>query len=279
MAENAEREVDLEAIFADSGDEGSFDGFEGRSSNNDSDSDVDLLGLEDDDGGPAPGGTDDEEEEARWTDHLSDFPIPDFTAATGLTFNLPYNPNPLDYFVEFVDDNLWDLIVVETNRYARQKLSTSPKRLVNFVPGTLAEIKAFMGINIIMGIAKLPQIALYWSSDDYFGNQGIKKVMSKNRFEKINAYLHFNDSSVEPARGTPGFHRLYKIRRFLPLFWVIVKLSLNLLRIFLLMRVWSVLGGGYHLDSTCLLNLLSTELKFGWRPILVTATFWILMYT
>lgn len=69
-----------------------------------------------------------------------------------------------------------------------------------------------MGINIIMGIAKLPQVALYWSSDDYFGNQGIKKVMSGNRFEEIQRYLHFNDSSVEPARGTPGFDHLYKIR-------------------------------------------------------------------
>ena len=69
-----------------------------------------------------------------------------------------------------------------------------------------------MGINIIMGIAKLPQVVLYWSSDDYFGNQGIKKVMSKNRFEEIGCYLHFIDSSVEPARGTPGFDRLYKIR-------------------------------------------------------------------
>ena len=70
------------------GDEGSFDGFEGRRSNNDSDSDVDLEGLEDDDGGPAPGGTDDEEE-ARWTDHLSDFPIPD-TSQQRLALILTY---------------------------------------------------------------------------------------------------------------------------------------------------------------------------------------------
>ena len=75
-----------------------------------------------------------------------------------------------------------------------------------------AEMKAFIGINIIMGITKLPQVALYWSSDDFFGNQGIKKVMTKNRFEEITCYLHFNDSSVEPTRGTPGFDRLYKIR-------------------------------------------------------------------
>ena len=212
MAENVENEPVLPAVFDDSGDEGSFDGFEGRCRDYDSDSDVDLVGLEDDDGGPAPGGTDDEEEEARWTDHLSDFPIPDFTAASGLNFNLPDIPNPLDYFVEFVDDNLWDLIVVETNRYVGKKLLNSPERLANFVPVTRAEMKAFIGINIIMGITKLPQVALYWSSDDFFRNQGIKKVMTKNRFEEITCYLHFNDSSAEPARGTPGFDRLYKIR-------------------------------------------------------------------
>lgn len=103
---------------------------------------------------------------------------------------------------------------METNRYVRQKLSTSPEHLTNFIPVMRTEINAFMGIpvNIIMGIAKLPQEALYWSSDHYFGNHGIRKVMSENRFEEINTYLHFNDSSVEPARGTPGFDRLYKIK-------------------------------------------------------------------
>ena len=63
-----------------------------------------------------------------------------------------------------------------------------------------------------MGINELPNLALYWSSDDFFGNQGIKKVMPKNRFQEISCYLHFNDSSTEPARGTPGFDHLYKIR-------------------------------------------------------------------
>ncbi|PFX11476.1 Hemicentin-2, partial [Stylophora pistillata] len=55
MAENDEREPDVPAVFYDSGDEGSFDGFEHRRSNNDSGSDVDLEGLEDESGGPAPG--------------------------------------------------------------------------------------------------------------------------------------------------------------------------------------------------------------------------------
>jgi len=39
-----------------------------------------------------------------------------------------------------------------------------------------------------------------------------KKVMSKNRFEEISCFLHFNDSSAEPQRGTDGYGRLYKVR-------------------------------------------------------------------
>ena len=36
-----------------------------------------------------------------------------------------------------------------------------------------------------MGFTKLTWVALHLSSDDYFGNQGIKKVMTKSRFEEI----------------------------------------------------------------------------------------------
>ena len=76
--------MDVVALFGDSGDEESFDGFgEGGSSSND-DSDLDFGGLDaEEDEEDAPDQeeakvpqpshyTDDEEEEARWTAHLSD---------------------------------------------------------------------------------------------------------------------------------------------------------------------------------------------------------------
>ncbi len=56
--------------------------------------------------------------------------------------------------------------------------------LANFVPIICTEIKALLGINISMGINEFPSLALFWSSDDCFGNQGIKKVMSWNRFQE-----------------------------------------------------------------------------------------------
>ena len=49
--------------------------------------------------------------------------------------------------------------MAETNRYAQQQLSQFPERLAKFEPVTCnhAELKAFIGINIIMGMVKLPR--------------------------------------------------------------------------------------------------------------------------
>ena len=33
--------------------------------------------------------------------------------------------------------------------------------------------------------------------------------MTKNRFEETSQYLHFNDSTKEPARGADNFDRLF----------------------------------------------------------------------
>ena len=155
--------------------------------------------------------TDDEEEEARWTDQLIDIQVPDFLAATGINLVLN-NPNELDVFLSFIGDDLWDKMIMESNRYARQQLGD---RFANFRVITRAELKAFIGINIIMGIVRLPNYALYWSNDEFFGNQGIKRVMTKNRFEELSCYLHFSDSSKEPARGDRDYDRLYKVRTVL----------------------------------------------------------------
>ena len=69
-----------------------------------------------------------------------------------------------------------------------------------------------------MEINSLPCTADYWSSDRYIGNEGIKKVMTKNRFEEITRFLHFNDSSVEPSHGDENYDRLYKVRPILTAF-------------------------------------------------------------
>ena len=138
----------------------------------------------------------DEEEDAKWTAHLTDVQVPPFVAASGVNIALD-NPSELEVFFNFLGDDLWDRVVEESNCYAQQKLGD---RFANFHQITHAELKAFIRINSIMGINRLPNYTLFWSKDDFFGNKRIKRVMTKNRFEEISQHLHFSDSTKEPTR-------------------------------------------------------------------------------
>ena len=59
---------------------------------------------------------------------------------------------------------------------------------------TNEEMKAFLGINFVMEINKLPRIAEYWRVDNLIGNDGIQDTMIWNRFCKIRQNLHLADN-------------------------------------------------------------------------------------
>ena len=56
---------------------------------------------------------------------------------------------------------------------------------------TLEEIKAFLGVSVVMGVNILPSISDYWSSNQFLGNEGIQKVKTKNRYEKYQQIFSF----------------------------------------------------------------------------------------
>ena len=98
-------------------------------------------------------------------------------------------------------------MVRETNRFAEQALQGTNK-----VWSTdEAEIKAYMGFTILMGINKLPEIRDYWSSNEYLRYAPIADRISRNRFEEITRYLHFVDNTSLPSRGEEGYSRLQKV--------------------------------------------------------------------
>ena len=77
------------------------------------------------------------------------------------------------------------MIVEQSNLYAHQNGR-------NFTV-TKEELKAFLGINFVMAINKLPTIAEYWRVDNLIGNDGIQNTMFRNRCE-ILQNLHFADN-------------------------------------------------------------------------------------
>ena len=68
-------------------------------------------------------------------------------------------------------------------------------------------MKAFLGINFIMGIDKLPSLEDYWSTDKCIGNDKIQNVMTRTRFQSILQNLHFSNDDNDDKTD-----KSYKIR-------------------------------------------------------------------
>ena len=102
----------------------------------------------------------------------------------------PEHHSPFDVFSAVTNlDALLTLLVHQTNVYAQQKgrqFQTNRE-----------EMRAFLGLNYIMSINKLPTIKSYWECGQYIGNEGIRNVMARARFEEILSNLHFADNSKD----------------------------------------------------------------------------------
>ena len=80
------------------------------------------------------------------------------------------------------------LIVSETNCLVITFLSTIPS-CRPCTPVTVLEMKAFVGMLILMAISKLPCLEMYWSDRGLVSTANIARIMSNNRFEQIFRFL------------------------------------------------------------------------------------------
>ncbi|XP_051170470.1 piggyBac transposable element-derived protein 4-like [Leptopilina boulardi] len=120
---------------------------------------------------------------------------------------------PLDIFFCLLPTEFVDLLVHQTNLYVNQKDNSSKKtKKAKSEPVTREEILTFLGINILMGVKKLPSYRDYWSLNYQLRDTYISSAMSVNRFGFLLTHLHLNDNSKEPKRGHAAYDKLYKIR-------------------------------------------------------------------
>ena len=88
-------------------------------------------------------------------------------------------------FCHFFSDEVWDLITVETNCYANSTIENNPS-IPTWSDTIVEELKAFVGLLILMGIVRLPRLELYWSTNyPLIRTPGISYVMPLKRFEQI----------------------------------------------------------------------------------------------
>lgn len=155
------------------------------------------------------------EDEDEWTDIPNTIQTNFASYPLRSQINIPPNvqlSKPFDYYKLFVTNELIEKMVVETNKHAEEYISShaiKPKsRLNNWHPVTFDEMEKFMGVLMVMGINKLPNLHLYWSKKKCYRNEYIVNLMTRDRFLLLLKFWHFSDNF-------DNGDKLYKIRNVL----------------------------------------------------------------
>lgn len=137
-------------------------------------------------------------------------PVPDFREQNGPAVHVMEleEKTPFEIFSMFFRPSLLEDICFQTNLLATQEGKP-------FKPTDVKEIKTFLGINIFMGMKRLPSYRDYWSTKPDFHDYYISSLMTVNRFGWLLSHVHFNDNSIQPKRGEPNYDKLFKLRPFL----------------------------------------------------------------
>nr|XP_034194807.1 piggyBac transposable element-derived protein 4-like [Osmia lignaria] len=114
----------------------------------------------------------------------------------------------LDLFFVVFDENLWDIVVTQTNLYAEQIMDNGRKRLDDgWFSVTKDQILAYFALCVLMSQVKKATIQMYWSKREVIETPVFGKVMPLKRFTQILRCLHFSNN-VRDCNND----RLYKIR-------------------------------------------------------------------
>ena len=92
------------------------------------------------------------------------------------------------------------VMIFLTLSFAQQYLCTLAKKHGDQQFSTdRAEMSAFFGLNILMGINQLPNKRLCWDSNPFLGNAGFKKTISLKHFKLLSRYFHISITEHEEA--------------------------------------------------------------------------------
>eukprot|EP00062_Callorhinchus_milii_P007407 gi/632948985/ref/XP_007889898.1/ PREDICTED: piggyBac transposable element-derived protein 4-like isoform X2 [Callorhinchus milii] len=180
----------------------------------DDESDITDISTEDPDSELNDTGSSDQ----GWSNSFTPIQINDFCGEAGVLFPRDFDiseATPLDYFSLFLHSNLFSDFVEHTNSYARWKMGHEGAADARWVDVSEVEMRCYIGLNVLMGINQLPNYKLYWSRDNLFGNDGVKSIMTCNRYEKLTEYFHVSDRLYDTSGHDSNFDALYKARPLL----------------------------------------------------------------
>ena len=107
-----------------------------------------------------------------------------FTRKPGPKQPIAGEETPLGVFSRIVDDELWDMLVTQTNLYADQTRGQTPSNS-KWNPISKTEMKTFVGLCFTFGVLKLPARRGYWRQTKWLYQTHVPKAMARDRFDMI----------------------------------------------------------------------------------------------
>ena len=138
------------------------------------------------------------------TDVASDFLL--FLDVSGLKKHTN-SQMQIDFFQLYLTDELFQLLVTETNWYASQFIAeregnngSDDSYAGTSEDTTIAEMKRFTELLILMGIVYKPTIPMYWSTRELHNRPIFSKVMPRTCFQLLLKFLHFNNNDLHDLK-------------------------------------------------------------------------------
>lgn len=146
--------------------------------------------------------------ETPWSTKVSSIPQEGFSSEVGPTVDIPVTP--LEIFELYYTPQCLQQIVDASNRYAMEVMNAEKYESWKLID--VADLKAFFGFNILMGLNQLPSVNDYWKRSEVYHYAPIAERISRDRYRDISRYLHFVNNSTLASRGSTEYDRLGKIR-------------------------------------------------------------------
>ncbi|GFW87146.1 piggyBac transposable element-derived protein 4 [Trichonephila clavipes] len=143
-----------------------------------------------------------------------------FTNTPEIHLDFDASSGKMQYYEALIDNNLIDLIVHETNRYAEQTIGSSiphrHSRSKKWKP-TSKEMHVFIALIILQGIVKKSTNEQYWSKRHSISTSFFSKVMSYRRFNLIYRFFHFSDNEtfVTETHECPKLSKIWPVLKYL----------------------------------------------------------------
>ena len=156
-----------------------------------------------------------------WQDGLFAPTLTDFDDTdSGFTphFELSEDAFELEYFLQFINNDIADIVVNETNRYYHLHNDVTSSKMKQWQNLDHASFYVFLALTMLMGHVRKADIREYWSTDLLQETPVFGKYMTRDRYRQILRYLHFADNQ-RPNK----LDRLWKARDILDLIVTKVK--------------------------------------------------------